>query len=415
MMNTQQQPYLLLSLLILVIGTLYSCSQKKESAQEGIKEEQKLSFQSTKIADSLEFIWAHCPADIDGDGITDLVFINNNGYGGSVEYLKGQKEEGIWGRILIAEKAPEGVEFAQGDIEVSDIDFDGDLDILAVAHTGEWEASTDNSKLYWLENPGWKPHFIGEAPDFIKDVSLADFNQDKKMDVAFLTFESSSLSIFQQNEADDWLAVQQYTDYKNLHEGMHVGDIDGDGWKDIVADAHVFYNPKGDLSQAWKEENIDEKWNTQEGDWSRNGSKIFVQDINADKQSEVFISHSERAGYPLSMYQRKDNGAWEEKILLDSIPACHTLQVFDMDQDGDYDVLAGINKSRAEGLGFSSFEVQLLLSENSYEKWTPFLLTTEGIYNGQISDLEGDGDLDIFRYQTHDAKEFFVLKNQLVP
>lgn len=367
----------------------------------------------TQIADSLEFIWAHCPADITGDGITDLVFVNNNGFGGTLEFLTGQTEEGIWKRTVIVDKAPSGETFAQGDLECADIDFDGDLDIIAAAHTGEWEEATANSLIYWFENPTWEAHQIGEVPDFIKDVSLVDFNQDQKMDLAALTFESSSLTIFQQNDKDDWQQVQQYMDYKNLHEGMHTGDVNGDGWTDIVADAHIFYNPGEDMAGEWGEENLDEKWNTQTGDWSRNGTKVFVQDVNGDKQSEIFMSHSERPGYPLSMYQKGSDGTWQETVIADSIPACHTLQVFDFDQDGDYDVLAGINKSRAKGLGFTTYEVRIFLSDQDYTSWSPMLVESDGIYNGQAADLEQDGDLDIFRYQTHDAAQFYVYKNGL--
>lgn len=404
---------LLWSICFLTIVLAVACQQDAMQQKQSPPPANELSFQSLKIADSVELAWAHCPADITGDGIADLVFINNNGHGGTLEFLTGQTMAGNWARTVIASKAPAGGTFAQGDIECADMDFDGDLDIVASEHVGEWDESTGNSTIYWFENPSWEAHQIGETPDFIKDVSLVDFNRDQKMDIAALTFETSSLTIFQQNGKDDWEQVQQYSDYKNLHEGMHVGDVNGDGWIDIVADAHIFYNPGKDLSAAWGEENLDEKWNTQTGDWSRNGSKVFVQDVNGDNKAEIFMTHSERAGYPLSMYQQTADKTWTEHIIADSIPACHTLQVFDFDQDGDYDVLAGINKSRAAGLGFSSFEVWIFLSDQDYTSWKPMQIESDGIYNGQAADLEKDGDMDIFRYQTHDAKQFFLYKNQL--
>ncbi|MEL6588538.1 MAG: VCBS repeat-containing protein [Bacteroidota bacterium] len=394
-----------ISTLIMLIG----CASRNASTPPPQAE---LSFESIKIADSLKLFWAHIPADLDGDGITDIVFVNNNGYGGAVEWLKGQMEAGLWQRDMIALHAPDGSPFAQGDIEVADIDFDGDLDILAIAHQGEWNGGSAPSKLYWLENPSWEIHFIGDCPNFVKDVSVGDLDQDQQMDVVALTFENSTLSIFRQNSAKDWTRVQYYDGYKNLHEGMDIGDLNGDGLIDIVANAHAFYNPGGDLTTSWAEQTINARWNSQEGDWSRNGTKIHLQDINRDKKAEVFVSHSERAGYPLAYYRQDAQGDWQEHIIADSIPACHTLQVADFDQDGDYDVLAGVNISRAKALNQTSFPVNIFLAKE--EGWSVMELMNDGIYNGRVADLEGDGDMDIFRYQTHDATALHLLRNQLI-
>ena len=72
----------------------------------------------------------------------------------------------------------------------------------------------------------------------------------------------------------------------------------------IVANGHIFYCPGKDLSAAWGEENLDEKWNTQTGDWSRNGTKAFIRDVNGDQKAEIFVSHSEPFGLP-SVYVPK--------------------------------------------------------------------------------------------------------------
>ncbi|MEM8999185.1 MAG: VCBS repeat-containing protein [Bacteroidota bacterium] len=371
-----------------------------------------LHFEKRTIIDSVNFLWAHDPIDVTNDGIADLVFVDTNNSGGQFGFFEGKKESGAWERHLIDLEGSIDQKFAMGDIEGADIDNDGDIDIVVAQHQGEWKASTNPSKIYWYENPEWKPHFVGEAPNFIKDVSIADFNGDQQPEIAVLTFENSTLSIFQKGVSNGWSMVQQYLNYKNLHEGMDVGDVNGDGYTDIVAEAHVFYSPGEDLKSIWDTENIDPRWNTQTGDWSRNGTKIFLRDLDGDHKSEVFISHSEREGYPLSYYS-KNNGQWTEQVIADSIPACHTLQVHDFDRDGIFDVLAGTNKSRGQDLGYTDFPVTLFKGNEGYIEWHRHIIANDGIYNGQVIDYDGDGDLDIFRYQTHDAVSYELFENTL--
>ena len=105
---------------------------------------------------------------------------------------------------------------------------------------------------------------------------------------------------------------------------------------------------------------------------------------------------------------------FQQVLIADSIPACHTLQVFDFDLDGDFDVLAGINKSRAVNLGITSFAVTIFMSDSNYRKWTPMVIEGNGIYNGQIADFDQDGDWDIFRYPSHDSLRIYLLKNQVI-
>ena len=402
-------------LVVVTTGFFQSCKEekKKEPLTEKTELKKELAFEQRKIVDSAQFWWAHTPADVNGDGIADLVFINNNSAGGYLAYYKGQKEAGPWELNVIAENPPTGDLFASGDLEAIDIDGDTDIDVIGVKHPGEWMDAGATAELFWYENAenGWKAHSIGTVPDAVKDVSFVDFNKDGKRDLSILTFDEHTLSIFEQKDADNWERVQ-FIQNDILHEGMAVGDIDGDGYADIVATGMVYYNPGNDLKKPWKEENLDEKWNNQEGDWSRNGTKTFMRDLDNDGRVEIFMAHSERSGYPLEIY-KKVGETWESTTIADSIPANHTLQVYDFDLDGDFDILAGINKGRAVNLDKTDFSVYVFLNEGNNVDFKKTTIEKNGIYNGQAIDYDSDGDMDIFRYPDHEATDFYVLENKL--
>ncbi len=370
-------------------------------------------FKTQVISDQADMWWARAMTDLNDDGLLDIALQNNNAHGGWLGWLETRGDLKSWKTHVIAENAPNGETFACGDLDAGDIDNDGDMDIFAFAHPGEWDEGGAPTTVYWYENPSWTAHEIGKAPAFIKDVNAADFNNDGKLDLVVTTFEQNSITIFRQDSPTVWTAAQNLT-VKNLHEGMDVGDIDGDGDIDIAANGYWMENPGGDLKGEWEIHIIDEKWNNQTGDWSRNATKVFCRDIDGDQKAEVFISHSERKDYPAAMYQSKNprSGSWNETIICEELTAAHTLQVFDFDGDGDFDVLTGVNTNRAKGLEETSFPVFLFLNQGGDHHWTKITLTNEGIYNGQAGDLDGDGDIDLLRLPTHDGTVFECWINQ---
>jgi hypothetical protein len=388
-----------------------SCNSNQNSkTKSGKNHKNEMTFDSRQLVENANYWWAVTIADVTGDSLADVVFIDNNNAGGFLGYYTGSKEKGLWKLTKIADEAPDGGSFASGDLEIGDMDGDGDLDVLAVKHTGEWDDAGAPAEIFWYENPTWNVHVIGDAPNAVKDLSLADFNSDGRLDLAVVCYESHNLSIFQQNIDGTFIKLKSMN-IGNLHEGMDVGDVDGDGYIDIAANGFCFKNPKGNIREEWMVETVNSKWHRQSGDWSANATKNYCADIDGDGKSEIFISHSERNGYPVAWYKRSDSG-WVENIIADSLSSCHTLQVFDFDLDGDLDVLAGSNAHRAVNIGKTEFPVYIYLNDGTNQNWTPNQIEKGGIYNGRVADFDGDGDFDIFRLPGHEATDYYLLENK---
>lgn len=401
----------LLFYLLLILTACGSDSDAPEQATESEDSTREISFLSTMISQEANLWWARTLADVNGDGILDVVLQDNNGGGGWLGYLKGNLEGQLWEPVIVSGLSPNGKPFAAGDLEAGDIDGDGDVDLIGVEHPGEWSNSAAPAHLYWYEqsNTGWRPHTIGAIPSALKDISLADLNQDAAPEIITVTFDAETLSIFAQTDGPDFAKVQNIQ-IDNLHEGMDVGDFDGDGWIDIATNGYWLKNP-GSLSGDWTVGTIDEIWHNQEGDWSANATKTACRDTDGDGRAEVFITHSERAGYPVARYTLIGGREWRQDILMDSLPAAHSLVVADMDLDGSFEVLTGVNRNRARDIGVNEFPVYLL--ENQDGAWNKKLINDEGVYNLLAGDLEGDGDLDLIRLTTHDGREMEVMVNQL--
>lgn len=358
---------------------------------------------------SADMMWAKTMADINGNGILDIIFQDGNARGGWLGWLETSEGLDSWKVHVIADSTTLGAHFAAGDLDVGDFNNNGRVDVLGVLHPGEWNNARAHSSIYWFENPSWTPHYIGEVDAFVKDLGVADLTNNGKLDVVAITFVTNSLQIFSQGNSG-WTESLNIT-VPNLHEGMHLGDIDGDGFIDIATNGYWLRNPGNDNSKDWELLMIDEKWNNQTGNWQRNATKIFCADIDRDGKAEVFISHSESRGYPLSYYKlvNAESNVWEEHII-DYIDGCHTLQVYDFNGNGYLDILAGQNGMRWPDDRVAQVNIYLNTGDN--KNFVKHIITTEGIYNGLAADINSNGLYDFLRFPGHGSEKLEVWVNK---
>lgn len=315
--------------------------------------------------------------DIDGDSYPDLVM------GGMPNEKLNWYRYPTWEKSVMA--APK-VEFTT-DGALGDVDGDGDLDI--VVPDGD---SQDN--LVWFQNPRpgndpganiqWQRKVIGTIGSWGKDIELADFDADGRLDVA--TRSQNEAMIFFQTKPDGWERVS-FSSLALGSEGMASGDIDNDGEIDLVLRGNWLRNPGGPntrISSKWLAYNI--------GDAPEN-FKALVTDINLDGVSDVLFSSSEDTADVNWWTPEGGNptGQWEKHTILPNMEKTHTLQAADIDLDGDMDVvLAQMHTSIAK-------EIMVLYNQDGQGlDWVKQVIAVGGIHNGVVADIGNDGDYDLF-------------------
>jgi hypothetical protein len=341
--------------------------------------------------------------DIDGDGQGDLVLhIHKDDYHIKVEDRKQQLAWLQWPGLKKYDIA--FGDFTGDRLSLHDMNGDGHLDVISgkINENGK-------TQIFWYENLSsddklnsisWKEHLVGNFEGYIKDILTDDINGDSSIDIVARSHSFTQI-FFQKKKS--WM-VKKITHPKK--EGLDIADLDMDGDLDIILNGFWMETPDDPMKDDYNFYDIDNKWYTQKtGSWQDNCSYVATADINQDGLLDIILSQSEIEGYPLSWYSvdSKDQiktGPWKEHKITEVFDWCETVDIGDIDHDGDLDVLAAKfkrhNKPDQKYYNSPPYPVSIFYNQSGDgSQWERQDLNQEGIYAGVLGDIGGDGDLDV--------------------
>lgn len=314
--------------------------------------------------------------DIDLDGQLDLVL------GG---YPQDPLSWWRWPDLHRTVVAVPGTEFTT-DGALVDLDGDGDLDIVTAD-------GPSGANLVWFENPmpahpstvgaSWKRRDIAAVGDWVKDIHVADFDGDGRVDIAVRSH--NRLLIVFQTGADSWRqATLPASDLGE--EGMAAGDIDADGDVDLVLWGVWLSNPGGAAARD------PVRWQTHRIGPFSSAFKAVVVDIDRDGRADILTSSSEHTA-DVAWFQATNGprGRWERHVIQPSVAGAHTLQAADMDGDGTVDVVVGQMHTTAA----KELAVHFNIAGRG-KSWRRVVIDNTGLHNGVVADIDRDGDYDIY-------------------
>ncbi len=278
--------------------------------------------------------------------------------------------------------------------EVIDVDSDGDLD---------WAGTLSSSHPFWLENPGrdqaklgaWVARTIDPEITGIHCITRADVDNDGCDDLIINNFEpekgiGDSMAWFRIPKnplrAPRWeRKVFANRDARGGSHYMGVGDIDGDGWKEIAVGAKGKPFSDGNWFAYWKNpgrEKISSPWQkVMLAENQTAATNILPADVNGDGKVDWLATRGHGVGVLWF-----ENPTWKIHDIDTTIKSPHSLTVADHDKDGDLD---------AASCGYESERMMWYENDGNGNFTLHTLDDHQQSYDLRSVDMDGDGDLDL--------------------
>lgn len=279
-------------------------------------------------------------ADLDGDGDNDLIVSSTETHA-LLWYENSGGTQPTFAEHLLAD----GLEGPRAAL-AGDLDGDGDLDVFAVSDT--------DHKVIWYENNGAQPPSFtarqidtnsGDAAAYPRHVYGTDIDNDGDLDLIVAAQQSNTIVLYVNNGNSPATFSRRIVAAHNpggepkIQGVQHVwaSDVNGDGAMDILAASE-------NSSSVYWFENADgrgEYFIPHAVDMNAAGVHAVVGgDADGDGDIDLFAAH-EYSGI-ITWYENngQETPGFTRRVIYDQAPIAHSVNVADLDGDGDLDVLA---------------------------------------------------------------------------
>jgi len=267
---------------------------------------------------------------------------------------------------------------------VGDVDGDGDLDILS--------ASQNNDKVAWYENdgaaaPSFAERVVSTDADGVQGIHVGDLDGDGDLDILSATDLGDEIAWYENDGATDPSFTAHVVSTTAVGaNSVHVGDVDGDGDLDILSasrysDKIAWYENDGATDPSFTEQVVSTDANV--------ASSVYVGDVDGD--GDLDILSASRGGSKIAWYENDGaaDPSFTEQVVSTGASNAYSVHVGDVDGDGDLDILSASRGDHKiawyenDGAADPSFTTHVVSTSAS------------GPLHVHVGDVDGDGDLDI--------------------
>jgi hypothetical protein len=327
----------------------------------------------------LSYFGSPFPRDVDGDGDIDVI-----GYGSAGISWLDNPGDGNFGPPTNIETVVTPYFYR---MLVSDLDFDGDDDVLLSDWVGaSWLEQLDGVKL----SP---PQTIIAGMRGLSDIAAGDLDGDGDNDVLAASPDDHNLSWYENRGG--WFDGKQHVISSEFERASIIRcvDLDDDGDADVLGYSHV------NDTLAWYQNvggQIDDEPTFIDIDVGSGGVYPFrnlqTRDFDEDGDADLLIGlESGHGDAAVVLYKNLGGGVFETEPIVWNFPQGRlSVAPADVDGDGDIDIVVASEGDDAilwlKNAGGSFDGEKLVIAHD----------IVEGVLNLVIADLDGDGSSDVF-------------------
>lgn len=318
-------------------------------------------------------------ADIDNDGDLDLALAQ-----GGVKIFCNEKG-------ALTTEACQSIAVTVNTIKFLDIENDGDLDILALG--SDIAILENNEGIFSVQSTIY-------LSTYSSSIDVGDINSDGLTDIVVgggtLYWDGDTKILL--NTGGQFVADQNWTTITSKKSSVKLGDVDGDGDLDLVRGVYaeglyLYLNTNNQLVST-------DDWNESGGVNPLRIADISLGDVDNDGDLDVALAMSSSVtpdAVRLFDQGQYSNSGWE------ATNAYHSehVRLADFDNDGDVDLALGHDGVSTDDTAYYYGRNMIKLNHNgsisldsAWESDSVSYLSTI-----EIGDIDGDGDLDLLQSQ----------------